>query len=146
MSLRVLVQRAEKVQQAREDLQERIKSIRCLVSSTKKSVNKIASPTAVEQKSGESPSIRRSLNPQKTPDERHTSISPESLSSKTPGHLSHVDDRFDPIHAPLSVPSAPACPMLPPCRRKQQILSHLTCNVNALLPSSRECITNIPIW
>jgi len=139
----VLVQRAEKVEQAREDLQERIKSIRSLVSSTKKSVNLIASPTAVEQKPGESPSVRRSLNPQKTLDERHTSISPESLSPKTPGHLSHVDDRFDPVHAPLSVSFAPACPMLPLCRRKQQMLSHLTCDVNALLTSSRECITII---
>lgn len=82
------LQRADKVQKARRDLQERIKSIRSLVSSTTKSFNDDASPAAVERRLA-------AATPQRTPEERHTSIPARSISPKTPGRssLSHVDDR-----------------------------------------------------
>jgi hypothetical protein len=134
------VQRADKVLKAREELQERIKSIRNLVSSTTKSANERSSPAAVEQRLAKhtpSPS-RRSLSPQQSPQERHTSIPPEP---PQPANMSHVDDR--PISLPSQYIKARAVVSAAP-RRVQGPQEHATADATPRTPTTLDATPRNP--
>jgi hypothetical protein len=134
------VQRADKVLKAREELQERIKSIRNLVSSTTKSANERSSPAAVEQRLAKhsiSPS-RRSLSPQQSPQERHTSIPPEP---PQPANMSHVDDR--PISLPSEYIKARAVVSAAPSRLPGP-QEHATADATPRTPTTRDVTPHTP--
>ena len=134
------MQRADKVLKAREELQERIKSIRNLVSSTTKSANERSSPAAVEQRLAKhslSPS-RRSLSPQQSPQERHTSIPPEP---PQPANMSHVDDR--PISLPSEYIKARAVVSAAPSRLPGP-QEHATADATPRTPTTRDVTPHTP--
>jgi hypothetical protein len=134
------VQRADKVLKAREELQERIKSIRNLVSSTTKSANERSSPAAVEPRLAKhysSPS-RRSLSPQQSPQQRHTSIPPEP---PQPANMSHVDDR--PISLPSEYIKARAVVSAAPSRL-QGPQEHATADATPRTPTTLDATPHTP--